>query len=161
MSDASPFDQWPTFRGPEGEIMGGGPDGPPPFADAPPAEEEPADESAAFVGWVQEQLARVEAYGVRGSDRVPWCPQWWEHPEVVERLYVAWRAYVHALSLKKDGDGMALSGWWLQHWDRHAAVIFDGTQGPFRRCDRNAHWSKGEPTSPDVVVATPPAEWAL
>lgn len=120
-----------------------------------------AEQRAAFIKWVQLQFGRVEAYGQPVRKQAPWCPEWWKHPEVVQRLHVAWRAYVKASKLQAEGDGLAKSAWWVQHWDHHARIIFDEQHGPFRACNSAGHLAdnKGEPLT--IAPATPPDDAQL
>ncbi|MCE0459609.1 DUF4913 domain-containing protein [Curtobacterium flaccumfaciens] len=171
---SSPFNpnEWPEGYGPGSGFAGGGAGGgdvPPPYddEDAPPeddAGQPPADpttgaskqkrkspptaaeQRAAFIKWVQLQLSRVEAYGQPVRKQAQWCPEWWKHPEVVQRLYVSWRGYLKAAKLQAEGDGLAKSAWWVQHWDHHARIIFDEQYGPFRACNSAGHLAdnKGE-----------------
>lgn len=163
---SSPFnpDEWPAGYGPRDA------DAPPPDDDAPPpadpttgeVEPSPADlDMTAFLAWVKQQLGRVEAYGdARAADKPPWCAQWWLHPEVVERLVVAFQAYTKSLKSQNEGDTLALSAWWVQHWDHHARIIFDRTSGPFRACGTDGHLSKAKGRDSLVIVpADPPAGW--
>lgn len=53
------------------------------------------------------------------------CPQWWAHPEAVNRLTALHAAYRQAVA----DDTM--SAWWIQHWDSHARVLFS-QHGPLR-----------------------------
>jgi hypothetical protein len=114
----------------------------------------------AFLTWVGEHFAVVEY--VHTDKRAPWCPEWWRHPEVVARLWALWQARLQA----DEDSGVrldAVSEWWLGHWDRHAAVLFDPRTGPFRKCDRtlgHLHETNGT-ASAAVDVRQPPSEWRL
>ncbi|MDQ0540781.1 hypothetical protein QF011_003359 [Curtobacterium flaccumfaciens] len=125
---------------------------------APPSA---AEQRAAFIKWVQLQFSRVEAYGQPVRKQAPWCPEWWKHPEVVQRLYVSWRGYLKAAKLQAEGDGLAKSAWWVQHWDHHARIIFDEQYGPFRACNSAGHLvdNKGERLT--VRVQAPPEDAEL
>ncbi|WP_160175927.1 DUF4913 domain-containing protein [Cryobacterium roopkundense] len=58
--------------------------------------------------------------------------------------------------------GRDLSSWWTNHWDRHAAILFDPQAGPFRFCDRTrGHLADTKETGPAVPVNIPPATWKL
>ena len=120
-----------------------------------------AEQRTAFIKWVQLQLSRVEAYGQPVRKQAPWCREWWKHPEVVQRLHVAWRAYLKAAKLQAEGDGLAKSAWWIQHWDHHARIIFDEQYGPFRACNSAGHLAdnKGEPLI--LIPQTPPDDATL
>ena len=85
-----------------------------------------------FLDWLAAHLDAVEVVGSRPT---PWCNQWWLHPEVVARFKALWQASMQAEASVMDGDAGAVSSWWINHWDRHAAIIFDKSNGPFRDCD--------------------------
>lgn len=129
-----------------GELVDAAAGGPPAGGETRPAKpkENPRE---AFLQWVTLQLSQVEAHGVPVRTKPAWCPEWWKHPEVVQRLYVSWKGYVKAAKLQAEGDGLAKSTWWVQHWDHHARIIFDGTYGPFRACNAAGHLAdnKGKP----------------
>lgn len=95
-------------------------------------EESSAEVRQMFLDWLAAHLNTVE---VVGSKPTPWCTQWWLHPEVVARFKALWQASLQAEASVMDGDAGAMSSWWINHWDRHATVIFDKTYGPFRDCD--------------------------
>lgn len=90
------------------------------------------DLRAPFQAWVQEHFAVVETVGTKGIP--PWCDRWFDHPEVVARLFAVWQA---SIQVRHDDSLDASSNWWLNHWDRHAVVLFDPQNGPFRHCDRD------------------------
>ena len=117
------------------------------------------EETMKFFNWVSTQLGQAESFGARVNERIPWCPEWWKHPEVVARLTAVWDAYLASLTLAEGGDGLAVSNWWLQHWDTHAAVLFNPSTGPFRSCDQHGHHSQTAPTRLDLTM--PPADWVL
>lgn len=76
-----------------------------------------------FIEWVEDTMADVES--VDRSANMHWCSQWWAHPEAIKRLkalYEEWLA-------RQAGGGM--SSWWVDHFDRHAAVLF-AKNGPLR-----------------------------
>lgn len=119
---------------------------------------EPADVYEMFLDWVLEHFATIEY--VHTDKRAPWCPEWWKHPEVVARLWALWQARLQADQDAADHLN-ADSDWWLSHWDRHAAILFDSKTGPFRKCDRqlgHLHESGGQST-PAVAIERPPADW--
>jgi hypothetical protein len=134
-----------------------------PAGDGAPGRQAPRgdDQRAAFIKWVGVQLSRVEAYGQPVRKQAPWCPEWWKHPEVVQRLNVAWRAYVKATKLQAEGDGMAKSAWWVQHWDHHARIIFDEQHGPFRACNATGHLADNKGSPLTLVPETPPDDARL
>ncbi|WGD37572.1 DUF4913 domain-containing protein [Lysinibacter sp. HNR] len=88
---------------------------------------------APFYMWVVKRLSRVEWV----PDNYAWCPQWYDHPEAVDRLHALWLMY-----LTDEAEG-TLSSWWVNHWDRHHGVLF-GRLGIFLRCGRH---QKHEPTT--------------
>jgi hypothetical protein len=153
--DAPPEDDagQPSADQATGEVL------PAPDTEAPKRKSSPtaAEQRAAFIKWVQLQLSRVEAYGQPVRRQAPWCPEWWKHPEVVQRLHVAWRAYLKAAKLQAEGDGLAKSAWWVQHWDPHARIIFNEQYGPFRACNSAGHLAdnRGEPL---MLVPLPPPD---
>ena len=126
-----------------------------PGPDAEPEEE--VDVQAQFLDWVVEHFSIVEVVG--SNKRFYWCAQWFEHKEVVARLVALWKAHLAA----ELGDDLgAVSSWWINDWDRHAAVLFDPANGPFRFCDRTrGHLSETKETGPAVSLTIPPAEWQL
>ena len=115
----------------------------------------------AFLKWVQMQLSHVEAHGVPVRGKPAWCPEWWKHPEVVQRLYVSWKGYARAAKLQSEGDGLAKSAWWVQHWDHHARIIFDGTYGPFRACNSAGHLADNKGEALTIVPLMPPEDVEL
>ena len=122
-------------------------------------DEEEFDLMPAFLAWVEEHLSVVE-YTHSDKSTAAWCPKWWKHPEAVERLWACFEAREHA---RQDAAAHmdALSDWWLTHWDRHAAILFDAKAGPFRKCDRNLghlHESNGI-AEQRVPYGAPPEDW--
>lgn len=115
-----------------------------------------------FLGWVRLQLGRVETYQALAADKPAWCAEWFRHPEVVERLIVAYQAYVKSSKSQHEGDMLALSSWWVQHWDHHARIIFDPVYGPFRACGYDGHLSKtgDDRKTLSLVPENPPEGWA-
>ncbi len=58
-----------------------------------------------------------------------------------------------------DGDASAASSWWINHWDRHAAINFDKGNGPFRDCDPDqGHLHRRKDTTSQIVPATAPPD---
>jgi hypothetical protein len=113
----------------------------------------------AFLAWVEAHLSVVEC---TQSDKstAAWCPEWWKHPEAVERLWACFEAR-QQVTLDAAARMDALSDWWLTHWDRHAAILFDSKAGPFRKCDRNLghlHDSNGTEEQ-RVPYYAPPTDW--
>jgi hypothetical protein len=128
-------------------------------SDAEPDDDgEEVDLRPAFVGWVLEHFAIVEVVGTK--DRAPWCDRWYDHPEVVARLFAVWQAHLQA---RQEESMEASSNWWLSHWDRHAAVLFDRQNGPFRACtSREGHLAERRTGTTQVIVPTVPGpDWVL
>ncbi|WP_058740930.1 DUF4913 domain-containing protein [Curtobacterium citreum] len=123
------------------------------------AEDEEFDLTPLFLEWVEEHLAVVE-YTHSDKSTAVWCPEWWKHPEAVERLWATFEARQQAkIDAAERAD--ALSDWWLTHWDRHAAILFDGKAGPFRNCDRSLghlHDTEGR-SEQRVPYYAPPESW--
>ena len=122
-------------------------------------DDEEFDLMPAFLEWVEEHLTVVE-YTHSDKSTAAWCPEWWKHPEAVERLWASFEAREQA---RQDAAAHmdALSDWWLMHWDRHAAILFDAKAGPFRKCDRilgHLHDSDGVEEQ-RVPYYTPPEGW--
>ncbi|WP_158252079.1 MULTISPECIES: DUF4913 domain-containing protein [unclassified Cryobacterium] len=89
----------------------------------------------------------------------PWCNQWWLHPEVVARFKALWQASMQADASVMDGDAGTVSSWWINHWDRHAAVIFDKGNGPFRDCDPDqGHLHRRKDTTARIVPTSIPPD---
>lgn len=119
-------------------------------------DEEELDLRAPFIEWVLEHFATVEVVGTK--DRAPWCDRWYDHPEVVARLFALWRARIQSrLDESLDGE----SNWWLSHWDRHAAVLFDPQNGPFRACTRQeGHLAERKSKTTRVITPIAPGpDW--
>jgi hypothetical protein len=110
-----------------------------------------------FVDWVIEHCSIVEY--VWSEKRPAWCPEWWKHPEAVERLFALWTARTQAYA--NDDDLAAVSSWWVYHWDHHAPILFDSRTGPFRNCDKalgHLHEVDGKHV-PAVEAERPPPSW--
>jgi hypothetical protein len=94
------------------------------------------------VGWLFPVVRRPLKAGAY------WCPQWWEHPEALERLRALWEAWEAA---RAEG-GNAMSYWWTVHFDAHWGVLTDSARGPFAACAKRGQHS-GElgylPGTPD------------
>lgn len=110
-------------------------------------EEEAAKERNAFVHWVRERLHRFESHDDRTGE---WCPQWWNHPEAVDRFHALWLAYMAA---EAEGE---LSGWWVNHWDRHFSFLFSKS-GVFSQCAGGQHKEFAERRQ--LTNDKPPADW--
>lgn len=111
--------------------------------------EEAAKESKAFTSWVRERLHRFESHDDRTGQ---WCSQWWDHPEAVDRFHALWVAYIAAES---EGE---LSGWWVNHWDRHFAFLFSKS-GVFSQCAAGEHKDFTDPDHRQLENESPPASW--
>ncbi|EYT63961.1 hypothetical protein H489_0109825 [Curtobacterium flaccumfaciens UCD-AKU] len=112
-----------------------------------------------FYDWVQERFARVEVTG--SAQRATWCPEWWKHPEVIDRLQALWTAYIAAEAEQEDENGnmAALSDWWIRHWDPHRAVLFDAATGPFRDCSmQRGHLYDGDRDRVNAIAPARPPE---
>jgi hypothetical protein len=79
-----------------------------------------------------------------------WCPQWWDHPEAVQRLEALWRAWEF---LRLDG-GTGMSTWWVDHADHHLALLCNPDIGPFGHC----HTTHGRDIAP-LRATEPPDDW--
>lgn len=86
--------------------------------------------------------AWVERYWVRTIRRrsMPWCQQWWAHPEALARLGALWAAWETA---NAEG-GASMSQWWLYHADGHLTALSD-PRGPFAACTLDQHQPPAEP----------------
>lgn len=104
-----------------------------------------------FVSWVETTISALESLDV--DNNMHWCPQWWDHPEAVDRLRALHLQQLVAMPTRDDPAG-SLSSWWVDHWDRHAVVLF-GRTGPFGQC-RDGHVRR-EPLELD----TPPEDLQL
>ncbi|ANP74829.1 DUF4913 domain-containing protein [Cryobacterium arcticum] len=123
---------------------------------SPVGDEETIDVRQMFLDWLTNHLSTVEVIGTKPT---PWCTQWWLHPEVVARFKALWQASMQADASVMDGDAGAVSSWWINHWDRHAATIFDSTNGPFRDCDADqGHLHRRKDKLAGVIPITLPTE---
>lgn len=104
-----------------------------------------------FVAWVEATIATIES--VNQDQNMHWCPQWWRHPEAVDRFRALHRHQLACLPSEDDPHG-ALSSWWVDHWDRHAVVLFSKS-GPFGQC------RSGHENQPQLAVKSPPDDWEL
>lgn len=109
--------------------------------------EEAAKERNAFVHWVRERLDRFESHDDRTGE---WCRQWWDHPEAVDRFHALWLAYMAAEAEDE------LSGWWVNHWDRHFAFLFSKS-GVFSQCAGGMH--KNAADRRKLPYEPPPDSW--
>lgn len=102
-----------------------------------------------FTAWVLATISAIES--VDPDANMHWCTQWWDHPEAVDRLRALHIHQLTAMPTTEDPGGF-LSSWWVDHWDRHAAVLFS-KNGPFGQC-RDGHQRKLA-----LEVEAPPEEW--
>nr|QJS06347.1 hypothetical protein [Cryobacterium sp.] len=106
-------------------------------------------------------VAHLDVVEVVGTKPTPWCSQWWLHPEVVARFKALWNASMQAEASVMDGDAGAMSSWWINHWDRHAAVIFDKASGPFRDCDpEQGHFHRRKDNDAAIIPLSMPPKGA-
>ncbi|WP_280221316.1 DUF4913 domain-containing protein [Nocardia neocaledoniensis] len=114
---------------PEPEVAAGG-------AVEEEAEEERKLEYETVDAFVDQYVAvnyRREITGRNPTHR--WCPQWFLHGEVKERMTALWVAFEH-LRLGKTTEQ---SAFWLMHFDQHMDRILDAN-GPFKHCSvRDGH----------------------
>lgn len=126
----------------------GGEDGP---------EYQPVENRADFLDWFDQHFQTVEATDSR--EIAIWCPEWWLHPEVNARLWALFRAHQAA---ELSESLAALSDWWLNHWDRHRAILFDTQTGPFKGCDMaqgHLYQSTRSRGSRAIRTVLPPDNW--
>ncbi|WP_328397149.1 DUF4913 domain-containing protein [Nocardia sp. NBC_00416] len=87
------------------------------------------------VEFVEKYLSVVYRRQVSDLSDTVWCREWWKHTEAIVRLDAVWRAWEH---LRQDG-ATGMSVWFLDHADKHMAVLLD-PKGPFKYCSvRNGH----------------------
>ena len=79
-----------------------------------------------------------------------WCPQWWDHPEAVQRLEALWRAW----EVLRVRGGSGMSTWWVDHADHHLARLCNPDIGPFGHC----HTTHGRDIAP-LRTIDPPDGW--
>lgn len=80
-----------------------------------------------------------------------WYPQWWDHPEAVDRFHAL---YIQYLTAAADG---ALSSWWVDHWDRHSGPLFT-QNGIFQQCVTDGHKPQNQRTR-ILPTEAPPEDW--
>lgn len=88
----------------------------------------PPGAAAEVVAWVEKLMSFLES-PARGDSA--WCASWGEHPEAVWRFTALHREFVIAVQEETE------SSWWVNHFDRHAPVLF-GPTGIFQACE-NGH----------------------
>jgi hypothetical protein len=85
------------------------------------------------------------------SQEFLWCPQWWNHAEVVSRLTGLWITWEKA----RLGDAADINTWWLQQLDPHLAVI-TAQGGPLTGCNQSdGHGG----TRAGLLIAPSPPGW--
>jgi hypothetical protein len=106
-----------------------------------------------FLMWVDLIIHDTESVSDTKNERY-WCPQWWAHPEAVNRLNALHAAYGQAVA------DDTVSAWWIQHWDSHARVLFS-QHGPFSNCQsKHTFYERSEEYAPRLVTVPPPPQWA-
>ena len=100
--------------------------------------------------WVERWLCPIMEREIIPS--VQWCPQWWDHPEAVERLEALWEAW----EIGRLGGGAWKSAWWVTHADRQLSRLCHPDTGPFGSCHRE-HRRETKPWTSDPV----PDDWPL
>jgi hypothetical protein len=83
--------------------------------------------------WVEHWFSRILERRVSNTRR--WCPQWYNHPEVVTRLWVLYHSY-HETMLYEDATGQ--SQWFIEHLDKHLDFLLS-SDGPFAGCSPQRH----------------------
>jgi hypothetical protein len=94
----------------------------------PPPKVAPEPRYPNLAEFVDQFLAPMIRRRIGGSRT--WCPEWWRHPEAVDRLHALWHAWE---TLRLQG-GTAMSDWWIHHFDPHYMVLADLERGPFQAC---------------------------
>jgi hypothetical protein len=84
-----------------------------------------------------------------GNERA-WCPEWWRHRWVVERLGALWMLWE-----EQYPDPESRSSWWVYHFDAHWAKL-TAQDGPFQDCN-GGH----SDTTRILPYVDPPAGWVL
>ena len=102
-----------------------------------------------FIEWVEATVSGIESFNPNAN--MHWCPQWWQHPEAVGRLQALHRQRLACAPTEEEPYGTD-STWWVDHWDRHAAVLF-AKDGPFGEC-RGGHTDKQR-----LSIAPVPEGW--
>jgi hypothetical protein len=106
-----------------------------------------------FVMWVEMMIHDTESVSDTKNERY-WCPQWWAHPEAVNRFNALHAAYGQAVA------DDTVSAWWIQHWDSHARVLFS-QHGPFENCqNRHTFFDRAEAYAPRLLTVSPPLGWS-
>lgn len=119
-------------------------------------DDEPTEEELIqqFIMWVELTIHDTESVSDTKNERY-WCPQWWDHPEAVNRLSALHAAYIQAVA------DNTMSSWWVQHWDSHTRVLFS-QHGPFENCQsRHTFYERSDQYNPRLQTISPPANWTL
>ncbi|ASR39950.1 hypothetical protein BAY61_32220 (plasmid) [Prauserella marina] len=100
--------------------------------------------------WVTDWLLLVWQH--RQTPSQVWCPQWWQHTEVISRFEGMWRSW----ELARLDNAAGMAAWWRDVADHHMPVITD-TDGPFHHC-RTGH-NKDSATKLLLTGEPPPPGW--
>jgi hypothetical protein len=114
--------------------------------DDPIAKPEPAYPNSAT--WVARWLCPNLEREIKRT--FEWCPQWWDHPEAVQRLEALWRAW----EILRLNGGTGMSTWWVDHADHHLSLLCNPDIGPFGHC----HTTHGRDIAP-LRATEPPDDW--
>jgi Domain of unknown function (DUF4913) len=114
--------------------------------DGPIGKPEPAYPNSA--AWVSSWLCPNLEREIKRT--FEWCPQWWDHPEAVQRLESLWRAW----EILRLNGGTGMSTWWVDHADHHLALLCNPDIGPFGHC----HTTHGRDVAP-LRATEPPDDW--
>ena len=82
--------------------------------------------------WVMQYFLPIYNRYANNSDTF-WCPQWWKHPEALNRLTFIWMTWEQARR-----DPPTLSTWWREHADYHMSILMSD-RGPMRYCKNGKH----------------------
>lgn len=104
-----------------------------------------------LVGWLDGFFFPVFERSVSASKQ-PWCAEWFQHPEAVQRLNALWRAWEDL----RTQPGAEWSTWWTHHLDPHLRALCDVETGTFSQCG-SGHRTYAEPLPHDP----PPPDWPL
>lgn len=89
--------------------------------------------------------------GPPGYGDLRWKAAWWESEEELSRLETPWRGWEHARQ-----DPLQMSDWWLNHFDRHMAVLLSST-GPFATSQDKNKLGDPLPYTPPPAGFFPPS----
>lgn len=114
-----------------------------------PERRKPAPLFRSLEAWVSGWFAPI--YVRRSSRDFRWCPEWWQHAEVISRLQCLWETWEVA---RLEGGG-AMSGWWHDVEQHMAVITADG--GPFGECtSSDGHKGSGDGLR---ILPAPPGTW--